>query len=199
MPERCLDAGPYTVRRAPAILAGLPIDRTKRSCDVDDDSLFSETVLRFFDELKKRNVRFMVVGMSGAHLQGIHGIPTMDVDIWVEGLGSPAFCEAALAVGGFYRPPTGYDLQPPRLVGVGLDALDLVLSMSGLGAFAEEYAHVVWISQGDTQIPLLPSGAHVPVLALERITKSKEAAARSKDVEIIHLLREQAKELGCSG
>ena len=149
------------------------------------DPLFSESMLRFFDELRKRDVRFMVVGVAGATLYG-SDIGTGDVDIWVEGLGSQSFCEAALAAGGFYRPPTGYDLQPPRLIGVGLDFLDLVLQMSGLGPFAEEYAHVKWLPHGETQIP---------VLALHRIIRSKEVAARPKDLDVLPLLRRKEREL----
>lgn len=153
-----------------------------------DDSLFSDSVLRFFDELRIRDVRFMVVGAAGAILHGSE-IGTGDVDIWVERLGSPAFCDAALAIGGFYRPPTGYDLEPPRLVGGGLDHVDLVLQMSGLGRFADEYAHVTWILERERQ---------VPVLALSRIIRSKEAAARAKDLPVLPALREFEKRRGDS-
>jgi hypothetical protein len=47
---------------------------------------FSESELRLLRVLLKRKVRFMVVGLSAATLQGAP-VVTQDVDLWFENLG----------------------------------------------------------------------------------------------------------------
>ena len=47
---------------------------------------FSESELRLLRVLLKRKVRFMIVGLSAATLQGAP-VVTQDVDLWFENLG----------------------------------------------------------------------------------------------------------------
>ena len=49
---------------------------------------FSESELALLRVLLKRKVRFMVVGLSAATLQGAP-VVTQDVDLWFENLGEP--------------------------------------------------------------------------------------------------------------
>ena len=49
---------------------------------------FSESELRLLQVLLKRKVRFMIVGLSAATLQGAP-VVTQDVDLWFENLGEP--------------------------------------------------------------------------------------------------------------
>lgn len=148
-----------------------------------EDSLFTDGVLLLFAGLREHGVRFMVVGAAGVALHG-GNVGTADVDLWIEGLGSPAFWEAIQTLGVAYVAPTVF--QPPMLLGAGLDVLDLVTVMSGLGSFDEEYAEVKWIEMGDVL---------VPALSLARIIRSKEAAGRPKDLAVLPILRDIQKTL----
>jgi len=60
---------------------------------------------------------------------------------------------------------------------------DLVLHMSGLGSFDEEFEHAIRIDV---------EGVEVPVLAIDRIIVSKEAANREKDRLVLPVLRDTA-------
>ena len=59
----------------------------------------SDAERRFLEELRSRKVRFLLVGMSAALLQGARGA-TEDLDLWFERLDDPAIAEAARAAGG---------------------------------------------------------------------------------------------------
>lgn len=76
------------------------------------------------------------------------------------------------------------------LVGPGLETLDIETHMSGIGSFAEEYAHVRWVLVDDTR---------VPVLALDRIIQSKIAAGRPKDLAVVSTLRDFQRTLEVVG
>ena len=54
---------------------------------------FSESERRLLENLLKRKVRFMVVGLSAATLQGAP-VVTQDVDLWFENLGEPKMSQA---------------------------------------------------------------------------------------------------------
>jgi hypothetical protein len=62
---------------------------------------FSESELRLLQVLLKRKVRFMVVGLSAATLQGAP-VVTQDVDLWFENLGEPKISRALQEVGAAY-------------------------------------------------------------------------------------------------
>jgi hypothetical protein len=66
---------------------------------------FSESELRLLQILLRRKVRFMVVGLSAATLQGAP-VVTQDVDLWFENLGEPRISQALQEVGAAYVPPS---------------------------------------------------------------------------------------------
>lgn len=136
----------------------------------------SDRELAFLRELDARGVRYLIVGMSAAILQGVPGT-TQDVDLWFESLGDERIGEAARAAGGFWVTR----LSPPMLGGGLGERFDVVLTMSGLDAFATEYP----AARTETL-----AGVEVRVLPLERIAVSKRAAARSKDALALKLIEE---------
>ena len=139
---------------------------------------FSESELRLLRALLKRKVRFMIVGLSAATLQGAP-VVTQDVDLWFENLGEPKISRALQEVGAAYVPPSV--INPPMLAGAGAELFDIVIRMDGLGTFADEIRNCV-------DIPL--SRQKLKVLSLERILASKIAANRAKDKLTIPVLRD---------
>lgn len=139
---------------------------------------FSESEIRLLRSLLRHKVRFMVVGLSAATLQGAP-VVTQDVDLWFEHLGEQKISRALRAVGAAYVPPSV--LNPPMLAGAGAELFDIVVRMDGLGSFAAEYKHCVNIRLGNQMLK---------VLSLERILASKIAANRPKDELSIPVLRD---------
>jgi hypothetical protein len=139
---------------------------------------FSESELRLLRALLKHKVRFMVVGLSAATLQGAP-VVTQDVDLWFENPGEGKMCRALREVGAGYVPPGNFN--PPMLAGAGAELFDIVLRMDGLGAFADEIKNCVAIRLGRQSLK---------VLSLERILVSKIAANRPKDKLTIPVLRD---------
>ena len=139
---------------------------------------FSESELRLLQVLLKRKVRFMVVGLSAATLQGAP-VVTQDVDLWFEKLGEPKIAQALQEVGAAYVPPGNFN--PPMFAGAGAELFDIVLRMDGLATFAEEAKNCVEIPLGRQKLK---------VLSLERILASKMAANRAKDKLTIPVLRD---------
>lgn len=141
----------------------------------------SESELRFLDGLTRRNVQFLVVGLSAAALQGAP-VVTQDVDLWFEDLNDPAIRETLREVGGAYVAPV--ELNPPMFVGGGLELFDIVSHMHGLDSFGKEYKHRIDLPLGNTK---------VPVLHLERILASKRVTNRPKDRLVIPVLEDTIK------
>jgi hypothetical protein len=139
---------------------------------------FSESELRLLQSLLKRKVRFMVVGLSAATLQGAP-VVTQDVDLWFENLGESKISQALQEVGAAYVPPSNFN--PPMLAGTGAELFDIAIRMDGLGTFAEEIKNCVKIPLGRQKLK---------VLSLERILTSKMAANRAKDRLTIPVLRD---------
>jgi hypothetical protein len=139
---------------------------------------FSESERLLLRNLLKRKVRFMVVGLSAATLQGAP-VVTQDVDLWFERLGEPKISRALREVGAAYVPPS--ISNPPMLAGEGAELFDVVIRMDGLGSFAEEFENCVDIPLGRQKLK---------VLSLERILVSKIAANRPKDKLTIPVLRD---------
>ena len=136
----------------------------------------NESELKFVRALLRHKVRFMVVGLSAAALQGAP-VVTQDVDLWFEDLGDPGIARALREVGGAYVPPS--IINPPMFAGGSLELFDIVLRMDGLGSFKAEWANCVQISLG----PQL-----LRVLRLDRILESKRAAGRDKDKLVLQVL-----------
>jgi hypothetical protein len=137
----------------------------------------SESELQLLESLIRHQVRFLVVGLSAAAL---HGAPvvTEDVDLWFEDLHDPKFLRALREVGAGYVPPFGNN--PPMLAGRNSEPFDVVISMSGLRPFADEFNRAVEIPVGRLRLKVLP---------LDRIVVSKTAANRPKDRLVLPVLR----------
>lgn len=138
----------------------------------------TERELRFVRELVNHEVRFLIVGLSAAALQGAP-VVTQDVDLWFGSLDDPRFAAALRQVGGAYVAPTLH--TPPMLAGEGLELFDVVLSMSGLNSFDEEWAGAITVTVGDVDTKVLP---------LARVLASKRAADRPKDRLVVPVLEE---------
>jgi len=136
-----------------------------------DGSALSPAERKLLGELTSRGVRFMVVGMSAALMQGARGA-TEDIDLWFADPSSPDIAECVAAAGGVWVSGS-FGMGPPRIGGSELgERFDVVTHMSGLRGFDEESAHVV---EYDID------GLRLPVLDLRRILVSKRAADRAKD------------------
>jgi len=139
---------------------------------------FAESEIRLLTALLQARVRFMVVGLSAATMQGAP-VVTQDVDLWFEELGDLKISCALQSVGAADVPPS--NLNPPMLAGAGAELFDIVMRMDGLGTFASEHKHCVDV----------PLGRHrLKVLSLERILARKVAANRAKDKLTIPVLRD---------
>jgi hypothetical protein len=80
----------------------------------------SEGELRLLEFLTSPGVRFMIVGLSAATLQGAP-VVTQDVDLWFENLNDLRLTQALRGVGAAYVPPFGYN--PLMLAGAHTDPL----------------------------------------------------------------------------
>jgi hypothetical protein len=129
---------------------------------MEDFSAFKDGERALLLALERHGVRFMIVGLSAAVLQGANA-GTRDIDLWFETLGS-------------------FGMRPPQIGGdtVG-DRLDIVTHMHGLGTFAEEYPNA---------IEMEVDGIRLQVLRLDRIIASKRASDRAKDRAALPALEE---------
>ena len=143
----------------------------------------SETELCLLESLLRHKIRFMVVGLSAAALQGAP-VVTEDIDLWFDDLSNPKLLQALVKVGAAYIPPFG--INPPMLGGPGSDPFDVVIRMDGLGKFADEWKHSLEIKVGKLRLKVLP---------LERILASKQAANRPKDRRVIPVLQNTIRTL----
>jgi hypothetical protein len=143
----------------------------------------SEAELQLLGTLLRHKIRFMVVGLSAAALQGAP-VVTEDIDLWFDNLSDPKLMQALVKVGAAYIPPFGHN--PPMLGGAGSDPFDVVVRMDGLGKFADEWKRALEIKIGKLKLKVLP---------LERILASKQAANRPKDQRVIPVLQNSLRTL----
>ena len=139
------------------------------------DSNVTDAEIVFLKELGRRKVKFMVVGMSAAVIQGAD-LGTEDIDLWFQSLSNPGIDEAARVAGGMIA----WRANPPMLTGKGLDHIDLVIRCDGLRSFDVEYAAAI-----DAEA----FGVKVKVLPLRRVISSKKAANRLKDQAVLPALK----------
>lgn len=139
---------------------------------------FTKSERRLLLSLLRHKVRFMVVGLSAAALQGAP-VVTQNVDLWFENLGDPEMSRALQEAGAAYVPPSINN--PPMLAGSGAELFDIVIRMDGLGKFADEIENCIETPLGHQKLK---------VLSLERILASKLAANRAKDKLTIPVLRD---------
>jgi len=138
----------------------------------------SESELLFLRALISRKVRFIVVGLSAAALQGAP-VVTQDVDLWFENLSDPRIVEALREVGAAYVPPSIQN--PPMFAGGGIELFDIVQKMDGVKSFADEWPDCAEVPLGRLKLKML---------SLERILASKRAANRMKDRLVIPVLED---------
>jgi hypothetical protein len=140
---------------------------------VPADSVINPPEWIFLDELRKRGVEFMVVGMTAAIAQGAD-LMTEDLDLWFKTISDPNVDAAARKAGGvlIWR-------HPPMISGKGFEHIDIVWQCSGLRTFDEEYRKAKEVNILGTTVKALP---------LARIIVSKKAAGRSKDKMVMSQL-----------
>jgi predicted nucleotidyltransferase len=134
------------------------------------DSALSPAERAFLQALDELGVRFLIVGVTAASMQGAR-VATEDIDLWLADLGDRRIGEAARRAGAIWV-PAQFGMQPPTLGGSLGDRFDVVLTMSGLDGFDQEYARSKTMEL---------DGLPLKVLPLDRIIVSKRAADRPKD------------------
>ncbi len=151
-----------------------------------DDFALTPAERRLFHALSERGVRFLVIGMGAALIEGAP-LATQDIDIWFAGVDDARIVEAAREAGGFWI--SGFGVQPPAFGGDGLSRIDVVLTAHGLEAFDLEYERALERTVDGTSLRVLP---------LERVIASKRSTGRLKDtaqlpaLEATLLAREKA-------
>jgi hypothetical protein len=135
-------------------------------------------VARLLEALETEKIRYMLIGMSAAIVQGVMET-TLDIDLWVD---LPA--RQYMRVQNLAR---AVDCTPAaNTVVYAADGtpVNFVFKVSGLGSFDHELRRT-------KNMEFL--GKKIPVLKLERILKSKLSIRRDKDlahiIQIRNLLR----------
>ena len=146
-----------------------------------EKSIFTSEEIRFLRVLDKNEVRFIIIGLAAATLQGVP-VVTQDVDLRFENLGDPGLRKALRKVNGAYVPKIG--LNPPTFAGDSVNLFDIVLTMHGLGSFDEEWPKTLEFELG---------GMAVHVMRLDRIIQSKQTINRDKDRLVLPVLKDILK------
>lgn len=135
-------------------------------------------LVQLFAALQAERIRFMLVGMSAANLQGVLAA-TLDVDVWIS-LPSRQY----MRVINLCRRLNATIRSPNKVFLSDETPVDFIYELGGLETFDREFAKAKKLSFHGLKIPVLP---------LERICKSKEFAARDKDKLHILLIRQVLK------
>ena len=147
---------------------------------MEDFSALSDGERTVFQALNRQGVRYMLVGLSAAVLQGANS-GTRDIDVWFEDTSDPRIGAAVREANGIWVSGS-FGMRPPQIGGDAVgDRLDVVTHMHGLGPFVDEYSH---------SVELAVDGVPLRVLKLERIIASKRAAGRAKDLAAVPALEE---------
>jgi hypothetical protein len=124
---------------------------------------------RLFEALSGRGVRFLLVGMGAAALEGAP-FATQDIDVWFATVEDVRIRDAARDAGGFWI--SGFGVQPPSFGGDDLSRIDVVLTAHGLRSFDDEY---------ESAVTHVVDGVTLRVLPLPRVIASKRSTGRLKD------------------
>ncbi|MCK4538126.1 MAG: hypothetical protein KAV42_04950 [Candidatus Krumholzibacteria bacterium] len=146
-----------------------------------DPLIFGDREAEFLKELVRQKVRFMIVGLSAAALQGAP-VVTQDIDLWFHDLADPGIKKALKKVRGSYILPIAGN--PPMFAGEGVELFDIVMHMHGLGDYEDECENTIRIPIGRIK---------VLALKLERIIASKKATGRNKDKLVLKVLSDVLK------
>jgi hypothetical protein len=125
--------------------------------------------------LAELGVPFMIVGVTAAWMQGAR-VATDDIDLWFSRLDDPRLAEAARRAGGIWV-GGHFGMQPPTFGGAIGDRFDVVLTMSGLGTFEQEYQGAKSLELDGLSVRVLPLQRQAP----ERVTQGDERAALPRD------------------
>jgi hypothetical protein len=147
---------------------------------MEEFSAFTPGERALLEALNRFDVRYMLVGLSAAVLQGAN-TGTRDIDLWLEDPSDPRIGAAARLVGAIWVPGS-FGMRPPQFGGeqVG-DRLDVVTHMHGLDGFEAELGRA---------LELVVDGIPLRILSIERIIASKRAAGRPRDLASIPALEE---------
>ena len=135
-------------------------------------------VARLLEALEAEKIRYMLIGMSAAIVQGVMET-TMDVDFWID-LPARQYMRAqnvARSIGCTVAANTVVYTQDGTPV-------NFVFEVGGLNSFKQEFKNVEKMAF---------RGKKIPVLKLERILKNKETIRRDKDLPHIIQIRELLK------
>lgn len=143
--------------------------------------IFTNKEIRFLRELVRLKVDFMIIGLSAAALQGAP-VVTQDVDLWFADLADPLLTKALKKTKSIYIPPMGDN--PPIFAGDDVMLFDIVTHVHGLGEYAEVKKEAIKLPLDDFKVPVLP---------LDLIIKSKQAAGRTKDKLVLPVLKDVLK------
>jgi predicted nucleotidyltransferase len=147
---------------------------------MEDFSALNPGERALFEALSRHGVRFMLVGLSAAVLQGAN-TGTRDLDLWLEDTSDPRIADAVREAHGIWISGT-FGMRPPQIGGDSVgDRVDVVTHLHGLRSFADEYANAIEMDV---------DGLRLHVLPIERIIASKRAAARTKDIAALPALEE---------
>jgi hypothetical protein len=133
------------------------------------------SLVRLVGALRAEKIRFQLIGMSAAVLQGVP-VVTHDVDLWID-LPSRQYMKvinAAVRLGAMMVRNTVVELSDGLLV-------NFIYKVTGLGSFATEFKKARTLKF---------HGCEFPVMPLESIRKSKMAVMRDKDPLHIHYIDE---------
>lgn len=125
------------------------------------------------DALRAEKIRFVVIGMMGAVLQGVPSV-TFDVDLWIDLPPRQYIRVLNLAL-----KLKGEIIANTVVAFSGELTVNFVYSVTGLRSFASEFRRAARIRWGKHTVAVLP---------LERILASKRACGRPKDLAHIPLL-----------
>src|SRR5262249_46729638 len=128
---------------------------------------------QFMGALSAEKIRFQLIGMSAAVLQGVP-VATIDVDFWLD-LPARQYMRAinvARALGGRMVRNTVVELTDGTLV-------NFIFEVTGLGSFAAELRKAKTLGFHGLKIAVMP---------LESIRRSKAAVMRPKDSAHIHYI-----------
>jgi hypothetical protein len=145
---------------------------------------FMESIV---EQLSKENVEFVIVGMMSAVLQG-SSVVTRDLDLCYRR--TPANIARLVAALRPHSPrPRGFPADLPFVfddrtvqlgsnftLELGVEALDLLGEMSGVGGYEQIIANAVEVEY---------AAVKVKVLSLDDLIKTKTAAGRPKDLAVL--------------
>jgi hypothetical protein len=132
-------------------------------------------LVRLVGAFRAENIRFQLIGMSAAVLQGVP-VVTHDVDLWID-LPARQYMtpvKIALRQSASMVRNTIVELSDGMLV-------NFIYSVDGVGSFSAEFKKARRMRF---------HGCNIPVMPLESIRKSKAAVMRDKDPAHIHYIEE---------